>query len=126
MSRSPSWQDLNLFMGSSSLIPVEACPGVTAPVLPVDYLCSFDQNKLSAWFKTPSKQPTPTLNELFKKLVQSADNFGDTDEWRALNYLAVFAFYNTTTGVVQKYFVRVDVSNLFPIIINDIDEYFDC
>gem|GEM_PF-5584398 len=27
----------------------------------------------------------------------------------------VFAFCNTTTGVVQKYFVRVDVSNLFPM-----------
>jgi hypothetical protein len=164
--------DLDLFVGLSSLIPVDTCPGVTAPVLAVDQLCSFERDDLIAWFKTPSntspKKRTPGPNEhdleLFKKLVESADNFGDTDEWRALNYLAIryqplyeryaemvekgytldsvkvatsrlgrerrivdpiFAFRHKESGVVDKYFVRVDVSHLFPMIVYHIAEYFD-
>ena len=178
----PQDDDLCLFVGSSSLIPVETYPGVTAPVLAVDQLCAFKRDELITWFKTPSKTPPktsarrrasganksgptePDLNDFFNKLVQSADNFGDTDEWRALNYLAVryqplyhlyaqmlhddyildsikvmksrlwgekrildpvFAFQHRETGAVQKYFVRVDVTYLFPMIANAIAEYFD-
>ena len=175
-------EDLDLFVGSSSLVAVDACPGVTAPILAVDQLCSFDREILTKGFE-PSKKPIPKKrgpatsererNGLFKRLVQSADNFGDTDERRALNYLAVryrplyelyadlvkpgtelirpkegwtldsikvvpsrlsrekrivdpvFAFRNNETGVVQKYFVRVDVSHLYPMIANPIAEYFD-
>jgi hypothetical protein len=96
-------------------------------------------------------------------LVQCADNLGDNDEWRALNFLAVryrpiyekyadmadhhdldsirvvksrlsrenhivdpvFAFRNRQTDVVRKFFVRVDVTHLFPIIVNHLSEYFD-
>lgn len=166
----PKGGDLCLLVGSSSLIPVEACPGVTAPTLLVDYLCSFDQRNLLKGFDTSTPKPgAPTSKELFAKFVQSADNFGDTDELRALNYLAVryaplydlcrdmlhdptpgsnyvlhsfkvvrsrlwgekrivdpvFAFRDTVTGDIRKYFVRVDVSHLFPMIANDIAEYFD-
>ncbi len=185
----PKDDDLCLFVGSSSLIPVETCPGVTAPVLAVDQLCAFKQGALAAWCELSSETP-PTLRKrapgqkksgsdeqnpqdpiepdperlkLFKMLVQSADNFGDTDAWRALNFLAVrykhiyekyaekthdydlisvkvmtsrlerekrivdpvFAFQHKQTGVVKKFFVRVDVSHLFPMIANEIAEYFD-
>ncbi len=97
-------------------------------------------------------------------LAQSADNLGDTDESRALNFLAVryktlyeqyaemaesgfaldsvkvarsrlsrerhivdpvFTFRHMETGVVQRYFVRVDVSHLFPMIVHPIAEYFE-
>ena len=98
------------------------------------------------------------------RLVQSADNYGGTDEWRALNYLAVqykslyyhygdmvyygytlesirvvrsrlwgtrrivdpvFTFRNRFGGIKQ-YFVRVDVTDLFPKILHPLSEYFDC
>ena len=171
--------DLDLFVGLSSLIPVETCPEITAPTLIVDQLCSFEQNELISWFNPSSKTPRKPSsgkktsdqneydpNELFKKLVQSADNFGNTDEQRALNFLAVrykplyelfakmvtakngwaldsvrvaasrlqrekrivdpvFSFQQMETGVVKKYFVRVDVSHLFPMIVNHITEYLD-
>ena len=118
---------------------------------------------LSSLFNTEAL--TPTLNRFFDRLVQSADNFGDTDEWRALNFLAVrnsalyhlyakmvgsgnyifdsirviksrlsgersivdpvFSFVEKKTGVVEKYFVRVDVSHLFPMLVHQVDEYFD-
>jgi hypothetical protein len=172
----PQDDDLCLFVGSSSLIPVETSPGVTAPVLAVDQLCSFKKEHLVEWCKPPktlakrkatsANEPGRTENgpsELFHRLVQSADNFGDTDERRALNYLAVryqplyhlyaqmlhddyildsikvmksrlwgekrildpvFTFANESGGV-RKYFVRVDVTYLFPMIANKIAEYFD-
>jgi Subtilase family/PatG C-terminal len=179
-------EDLDLFVGSSTLVPVDTCPGVTAPVLAVDQLWMLKKQALTQAFelapKTPKKPASKEKvnatvenerNELFRRLVRSADNFGDTDEWRALNYLAVryqplyelyaelvkpsaelvipkdgwtldsikvvpsrlwrekrivdpvFAFRNNETGVVHKYFVRVDVSHLYPMIINPIAEYFD-
>jgi PatG C-terminal/Subtilase family len=169
--------DLNLVVGSSSLIPVETCPGVAAPVLAVDQLSMFKKAALIKWINSASKKALPppwkgkaidayasNPGHLFDRLVQSADNFGDTDEWRALNYLAVtyqplyeqyavmlkngwsldsvkvtmsrlsrnkrivdpvFAFRQVETGTVQKYFVRVDVSHLFPMMVNHIAEYFD-
>jgi hypothetical protein len=166
--------DLDLFVGSSSLIPVGKCPGVTVPVLAVDHLRWVKQADLIGWFGTQAKkaskgyEPNPNApdpTDLFNNLVQSADNFGDTDEWRALNYLAVnyqrlyqrcaemvhlgyildsikvmasrlsrqekrivdpvFTFRHWKTGVVHRYFVRVDVTHLFPIIVNELAEYFD-
>lgn len=166
--------DLDLVVGSSSLVPVTACPGVLAPTVGVDQITGFEKRDLVKWVKPPGK---PTLNppskgkplastpeHLFDKLVQSADNLGDTDEWRALNYLAVnyqplyeqhalmakcgwtldsvkvvtsrlwrekhvvdpvFSFTNVDSGVVQKYFVRVDVSHLFPMMVHHLAEYFD-
>lgn len=94
----PEGHDLDLFVGSSALIPVEISAGVTAPILAVDYLCSFKQDDIMAWLKRSSKTPPKGRrpgpnesgpNELFKKHVQNADNFGNTDDLRALNYLAV-------------------------------------
>ena len=97
--------------------------------------------------------------------MQSADNFGETDEWRALNYLAVrnsavyhlyaekvgsgkyrldsvkvarsrlsgekrivdpvFSYIEKATGVAEKYFTRVDVTYLFPMLVRQVDRYFD-
>lgn len=174
-------EDIDLLVGSSSLVRVGLCPGIEVPVLAVDQLCSFKSGFQAEWFKrepeTPAirsrrgapapAQPSPEmLNELFKTLVQSADNTGDTDDSRALNYLAaryqplyehyvkmisphdgwilnsvkvmksrlsrdrrivdpVFSFQNLQTGVVKKYFVRVDVTHMFPMIVNHLTEYFD-
>jgi PatG C-terminal/Subtilase family len=174
-------EDLDLLVGSSSLVPVGLCSGIEAPVLAVDQLCSFKSGFQADWFKREPETPAPRprrgapapaepgpelLNELFKTLVQSADNIGDTDDWRALNYLAaryqplyehyvkmisphdgwilnsvkvmksrlsrerrildpVFSFQNLQTGVVKKYFVRVDVTHMFPMIVNHLTEYFD-
>jgi hypothetical protein len=102
--------------------------------------------------------------KLFQVLVQSADNFGETDEWRALNFLAIryrpvyelyaqmiqnnyqlesvrvtpsrlwrdkrivdpiFAFRKRDSGTLEKYFVRLDVSNIYPIIVTELTEFFD-
>jgi hypothetical protein len=171
--------DLDLFVGESSVTPVETCPGIVAPVLTVDHMRWIDQRELVEWFEAGSKAPSQKAPgkkaahepnpepqrpmDLFNILVQSADNFGDTDAWRALNYLAsnyrglyerciemardgyaldsvkvavsrlwrpekrivdpVFAFRHWKTGVEKRQFVRVDVTYLFPIIVNGIADY---
>lgn len=163
--------DLDLFIGSSSMIPVEVSSGITVPVLAVDQFCTFKKEDLTAWLETPSRSQSRRRgagqhdpHRLFKMLAQSADNLGDTDESRALNFLAVryktlyeqyaemaesgfaldsvkvarsrlsrerhivdpvFTFRHMETGVVQRYFVRVDVSHLFPMIVHPIAEYFE-
>jgi hypothetical protein len=91
--------DLGLFVGSSSLQPVEFSCGFKAPILEVVQLRIFTEKQLLDYFeeasvdqKTDKKTPKPSSNDLkrfFNRIVQSADNFGDTDAWRALNYLAV-------------------------------------
>jgi len=180
-------EDLDLCVGSSSMESVENCPGLPLSILAVENLSSFEQSRLVEWFavspkpapKTSSKKQGPEPGQsfpmnpeaddhdprqFFQRLVQSADNLGDTDDWRALNYLAVrykllyrqyaemvekgyvldsvkvftsrlyrdkhivdpvFAFQNKGSGVVRKYFVRVDVSHMYPMIVNHLAEYFD-
>jgi hypothetical protein len=163
-------EDLDLFIGTSSLIPVEKCAGLSMPVLVVDQLAALKRSGLVKAFRLPpnGKKPAkgkaaPNPEDLFRWLVQSADNLGDTDEYRALNYLAVrgadvyqkyfemavdhdldsikvissrlarerrivdpvFAFKHRETGVIKKFFVRVDVSHLFPMIANSLTEYYD-
>ena len=37
----------------------------------------------------------------------------------------VFSFRHKKSGVIQKYFVRVDASHLYPMIVNHLTRYFD-
>jgi hypothetical protein len=90
--------DLDLIVGSTSLAPSEICPGVYAPVVAVDRISSFDKRTLRDWLKPKTKASPKSANaetiaadagRSFHILFQSADNFGDTDQWRALNFLTV-------------------------------------
>ena len=47
--------------------------------------------------------------------------------WRDKHIVkAIFGFRNQQTNVVLKYFVRVDVSYLFPMLVSPVTEYYDC
>jgi PatG C-terminal/Subtilase family len=90
--------DLVQIAGSSSMIPVEACQGEVAPVLQVAQISAYDLNDLVGWvanaLQTPkgargASEASKLALSLFDRLVQAADNFGDEDQWRALNFLAV-------------------------------------
>ena len=167
--------DLDLFVGTSPLQPVDLCPGLSLPVITVDQICSFKKERMLEWCSSPSKAPTKKRegraqvpagddgDRLFRMLVRSADNFGDKDKWRALNFLAVhykplyekyselsntfdlisiivipsrlsrdrrivdpvFSFRDRETAIVKKFFIRVDVNYLFPMIVTPLSEYFD-
>jgi PatG C-terminal len=158
----PKNDDLCLFVGSSPLQVVELCHGIKAPVLTVDQVYRYKKSNILQHFKAKKGGPNP--DELYKELFQSADNFGHTDEWRALNFLAVrypplcrwcynmvqkkydlkafpvltsrLAAWGTKRivdaiftfdkrGDTRKYFVRVDVTHLFPMVVAPIAKYVD-
>jgi len=187
----PWGDDLCLFVGSSSLQLVEMSHGITAPVLTVDQMHRFKKSDMLKKFiptetippeketlKSSAKkgkrkdsaqndvpEPDKLYGELYKQLFQSADNFGHTDEWRALNFLAagghppVFQLcsalahegYNLTAlpvlmsrlsawgnkrivdaiftfgraAEMKKFFVRIDVTHLFPMLVSPIAKYVD-
>jgi Subtilase family/PatG C-terminal len=186
----PNHDDLCLFVGSSSLQLVEMSHGIKAPVLTVDQVHRFKKDDMLEKFipetippeketlKSSAKKGKPKgsaqndvpelrkrYRELYKQLFQSADNFGHTDEWRALNFLAagghppVFQLcsalahedYNLTAlpvltsrlsawgnkrivdaiftfgraAEMKKFFVRVDVTHLFPMLVSPIAKYVD-
>jgi hypothetical protein len=88
--------DLVQIAGSSSMIPVEACQGEVAPVLQVAQITAYEPNDFVEWvakaLQTPEGAPSNASElvlSLLDRLVQAADNFGDEDQWRALNFLAV-------------------------------------
>jgi hypothetical protein len=128
LNRESAGHDLCQFIGTSSLIPAEASPGIEAPILNVDYMCAHELRELESWLVTSGdkshapKPKTPSRpflgphgghsqNELFKRLVQSADNFGHTDEWRALNFLAVQypKIYNAYADMLEAGFNLVAI-----------------
>jgi hypothetical protein len=124
--------DLDLFIGSSSLIPVDLSQGFVAPVLQVEQLTTFRQDDLLKLFPTLAKRQSKQsesgsdvadisaddLKKFYNKIVQSADNFGETDAWRALNYLAVRyqPLYQTCVEMAREGYildgVRVATSRL--------------
>jgi hypothetical protein len=95
----PPHGDLVQIAGSSSMIPVEACQGEVAPVLKVAQITAYEPNDFVEWvgnaLQTPGGAPPAARSaselvlSLLSRLVQAADNFGDEDQWRALNFLAV-------------------------------------
>jgi hypothetical protein len=161
----PWGDDLCLFVGSSSLQLAEMSHGIKAPVLTVDQVHRFKKDGMRAKFRTGTRRPVRFYDELYRRLFQSADNFGHTDEWRALNFLAAgqypalfrqcsalaLAGYDLTAAPVltsrlsawgtkrvvdaifafskaadmKKFFVRVDVTHLFPMLVSPISEYVD-
>jgi hypothetical protein len=160
----PKNEDLCLAVGSSPLQLVELRHGIKAPVLTVDRVCQFKKSDILQNFKSSAKKGVPRPEELYRELFQSADNFGHTDEWRALNFLAVrypplcqwcsdmvhegydlkafpvltsrLADWGTKRVVdaiftfakaedLRKYFVRVDVTHLFPMLVSPIAKYVD-
>jgi hypothetical protein len=109
--------------------------------------------------RTPPAPP-PIASPSLRRLLRYADNYGDNDAVRAINYLIarheplydlvsereaagyilrhidvassrligkrrivdpIISFFNATTGVEDKYFVRVDVTHKYPMNITDIE-----
>jgi hypothetical protein len=74
----------------------EMCNGLALPIVVFDQLYSFDRQTLVASIPLPEEEEAidephfrSTAKDLFDKIIGLADNAGATDEYRALNYLAV-------------------------------------
>lgn len=165
----PSPLDLDVVIGIKGPVAApEMCNGLMVPVVIFDQIYSFDRDALIKSIpkpeKTPAKEFAPAAEELFDRLVQMADNAGDSDENRALNYCAVrypaiyakaaeqfalnssltavnvqasalsgvrkvldviFSYTHRSTDVVDKCFVRVDVTDEFPFLVTKLSPYYE-
>ena len=165
----PSPMDLDVVIGMKGPIALpQMCNGLMIPIVVFDQIYSFDRDALIKSIpkpeKTSAKEFVPAAEELFDRIMQIADNAGDSDEHRALNYCAVryptiyakaaeyyaanssltavevqgsslrgtrnvveviFSYTNRNTDVVDKCFVRVDVTDEFPFLITKLSPYYD-
>jgi hypothetical protein len=165
----PSPMDLDCVIGvRGPIAPSEMCNGLMVPIVPFDQIYSFDRDALIKAIprpeKTAAKEFAQAAEELFDRIMQMTDNAGATDEYRALNYLAVryqaiytkaaeefdanasltavdvrssplsgtrkvvdviFSYTNRSTDVVEKFFVRVDVTEEFPFLVTKLSPYYD-
>jgi hypothetical protein len=86
--------DINVIIGfRGPMATPEMCNGLILPVVVVDQIYSFDIDALLKSIPRPESISAKTFNatveELFYRIIQLADNTGTTDEHRALNYLSV-------------------------------------
>jgi hypothetical protein len=93
----PNPSDLDVVIGiKGPLAPPDMCNGVSVNRLAFDQIYSFDRDTLFGSIAPPQnakKEQVDLLNaaaqDLFDRILRAADNFGDLDEHRAMNYLAV-------------------------------------
>jgi hypothetical protein len=165
----PQPWDLDVVIGMKGPIaPPQICNGLMVPMVIFDQIYSFDRETLIKAIprpeRTSAKEFAPAAEELFDRIMQMTDNAGATDDYRALNYLAmryhaiyakaaeyfahnhsltgvyvnpsalsstrnivevVFAYTNRNTDVVDKCFVRVDVTDEFPFLATKLSPYYD-
>jgi hypothetical protein len=86
--------DVDVVIGvRGPVAPAEMCNGLMVPIVIVDQIYSFDRPALIGAMATPEGHDEAafrdTASELFDRIQQMADNTGEMDEHRALNYLAV-------------------------------------
>ncbi|MGW6914678.1 cyanobactin maturation protease PatG family protein [Kitasatospora sp. NPDC054939] len=90
----PGATDLDVVIGRRGpLAPPGLCNGLTIPVVDYDQVYSFASEHLLAAIKPPEGMARELFEssskELLRRVMQLGDNAGDTDPYRALNYLTV-------------------------------------
>ncbi len=98
----PTPMDIDAVIGvRGPMAPPEMCNGLTLPIVGFDQIYSFDREALMGAIPRPEKTAAKTFeaaaNELFDRVMHLTDNAGNTDDHRALNYLAMRypAIYST-------------------------------
>jgi hypothetical protein len=107
----PTPLDLDVVIGSrGSIAPPTLCNGLMVPIVGFDQIYSFDRNTLLKAIprpeKTTAKQFEAVAAEVLDRILQMTDNAGATDDYRALNYLAMRypAIYSRTAEEFAKDF----------------------
>ncbi len=165
----PRSSDLDVVIGHRGpLAPPSLCNGLTIPVVSFEQVYSFASDELVAAIGKPKgmsdERFEASSKELLRSVMQLADNAGDTDEHRAVNYLAVrypriyektveafaadhslsgvsfresrlsgarriidvvLCYTERRTDVSERFFVRVDVTEPFPFLVNKLCPYYD-
>src|SRR5579884_923060 len=105
----PSPMDIDAVVGvRGPIAPPGLCNGLSIPIVGFDQIYSFDRQALMGAIprpdKTTAKAFEATANELFDRVIQLTDNAGNTDDHRALNYLAMRypAIYTTVADAYTR------------------------
>jgi len=90
----PQAGDLDCVIGvRGPIAPLEMCNGLMVPIVFFDQIYSFDRDALIQAIprpeRTAAEEFAPAAEELFDRIMHMTDNAGETDEHRALNYLAM-------------------------------------
>jgi PatG Domain len=90
----PRATDVDVVIGvKGPVAPSTHCNGLMIPIVMFDQIYSFDVDSLIASLPRPADVDhdrfKSTSEEVFNRTIQIADNTGNTDGHRALNYLAV-------------------------------------
>lgn len=90
----PSPLDIDIVIGvRGPIASPEMCNGLMVPIVVFDQIYSFDRETLVKSIPRPkeisAKAYTEAADNLFRRIMQMADNAGATDEHRALNYCVV-------------------------------------
>lgn len=90
----PRATDLDVVIGlRGPIASPEVCNGLMIPIVTFDQIYSFTVDQLLDAIPRPDgideERYRPSLEEVFSRVRQMADNAGASDEHRALNYLAV-------------------------------------
>jgi len=148
--------------------PAEMCNGLTVPIVIFDRIYSFDVPALIKTIPKPKNMEETRFRtaaeELFFRIQQMADNVGEMDEHRVLNYLLVrypriyeltaeryaedcsltgvevipsrlsgvrklldviITYTNRKTDVLEKYYVRVDVTEKYPFLVSKLAPFYE-
>jgi PatG C-terminal len=107
----PTPLDLDVVIGiRGPIAPPTLCNGLMVPILGFDQIYSFDRDALLKAIprpeKTTAKQFEAAAAEVLDRILQMTDNAGATDDYRALNYLAMRypAIYSKTAEEFAKDF----------------------
>ena len=103
----PQPWDLDVVIGRKGPIASpQMCNGLMVPIVIFDQIYSFDRETLIKSIprpeKTSAKEFAPAAEELFDRIMQMTDNAGATDDYRALNYLAMR--YHAIYAKAAEYF----------------------
>lgn len=90
----PTPQDLDVVIGMKGPIATAAlCNGLMIPIVIFDQIYSFDIASLVESIPQPEHKNTQQFHraaeEVFARILQTADNAGDLPQHRALNYMAL-------------------------------------
>lgn len=112
----PKPADLDVVIGlKGPIAPPEMCNGLMIPIVAFDQIYSFDREALIKAIprheKTAAKEFSAAAEELFDRIMQITDNAGATDEYRALNYLAV-RYHAIYAKVAERFAMNCSLTRL--------------
>jgi hypothetical protein len=100
----PGSDDLDVAIGMTvGIAPANMCNGLTVPIAYFNQTYSFPRPQL---MEAVNKEHRASAEELFDRIMQMADNFGNQDDHRALNYLILR--YPRIYEVVAEAFAKND------------------